>query len=78
MIFQGFEWKDEGKVGRHKWGYVSWHPGDKILLKARIPVGDPALISPQTVPHAAVSSMLPSNRQAGQCMPAGQHEDIPR
>ena len=43
VIPQGFEWKDEGKAGRHKWGYVSWHPGDKILLKARqriyVPVG---------------------------------------
>lgn len=30
---QGFEWKDEGKNGRHKWGYVSWSAGDTIVLK---------------------------------------------
>lgn len=32
---QGFEWVNEGKNGRDKWGYVTWQSGSKLLIKVR-------------------------------------------
>ena len=30
---QGWDWTDEGRSGRHKWGYVSWTPGARLVLQ---------------------------------------------
>lgn len=30
---QGWDWKDEGRSGRHKWGFISWTPGARLVLK---------------------------------------------
>ncbi len=30
---QGWDWTDEGRSGRHKWGYVSWSPGARLVLQ---------------------------------------------
>lgn len=30
---QGWKWQDEGKNGRHKWGWVSWQPGARLVIK---------------------------------------------
>lgn len=30
---QGWKWQDEGKHGRHKWGWVSWEPGARLVIK---------------------------------------------
>ena len=36
VILQGWEWLNEGKNGRHKWGYISTVPGTSMEILVRL------------------------------------------